>query len=86
MGHSRRACSTATSTAPRAPTPRSGRSVSVAARVFTAGHHLFTAGTTEWAWGLAVGDRFVEHITRNVLERAERDRAGRNGSPKSHRI
>ncbi|HSD27628.1 MAG TPA: N,N-dimethylformamidase beta subunit family domain-containing protein [Vicinamibacteria bacterium] len=33
---------------------------------------VFTAGTTEWAWGLAAGDRFVERITRNVLARAER--------------
>ena len=31
---------------------------------------VFTAATTEWAWGLVV-DPFVERITRNVLERAE---------------
>jgi hypothetical protein len=33
---------------------------------------VFTAGTTEWAWGLATGDAFVDRITRNVLTRAER--------------
>ncbi len=32
---------------------------------------VFTAGTTEWAWGLAEGDGFVDRITRNVLGRAE---------------
>jgi hypothetical protein len=32
---------------------------------------VFTAGTTEWAWALAAGDRFVDRITRNVLARAE---------------
>jgi hypothetical protein len=32
---------------------------------------VFTGGTTEWAWALASGDRFVDRITRNVLERAE---------------
>jgi hypothetical protein len=32
---------------------------------------VFSAGTTEWAWGLAAGDRFIERITRNVLARAE---------------
>ncbi|MDJ0787933.1 MAG: DUF4350 domain-containing protein [Myxococcota bacterium] len=31
---------------------------------------VFTSGTTEWAW--ALGDPFVERITRNVLTRAER--------------
>ncbi len=33
---------------------------------------VFTAGTTEWAWGLAASDRFIDRITRNVLERAVR--------------
>jgi hypothetical protein len=33
---------------------------------------VFTAGTTEWAWGLATDDPFIDRITRNVLERAER--------------
>jgi hypothetical protein len=32
---------------------------------------VFSAGTTEWAWGLAAGDRFIDRITRNVLARAE---------------
>lgn len=36
---------------------------------------VFTAGTTEWAWGLAAGDAFIDRITRNVLERAERSSA-----------
>nr|MDJ0869696.1 DUF4350 domain-containing protein [Myxococcota bacterium] len=31
---------------------------------------VFSAGTTEWAWGLAVGDPFIDRITRNVLARA----------------
>jgi hypothetical protein len=30
---------------------------------------VFTAGTTEWAWALAAGDRFIDRITRNVLAR-----------------
>ena len=34
---------------------------------------VFTAGTTEWAWSLAAGDRFIDRITRNVLARAEGD-------------
>ncbi len=32
---------------------------------------VFTAGTTEWVWGLAEGDAFVDRITRNVLARSE---------------
>ena len=30
---------------------------------------VFNGGTTEWAYGLAARDPFVEHITRNVLAR-----------------
>jgi len=30
---------------------------------------VFHAGTTEWAYGLAAGNPFVERITRNVLDR-----------------
>jgi len=30
---------------------------------------VFNAGTTEWAYGLAARNPFVERITRNVLER-----------------
>lgn len=37
--------------------------------------YKFTAGTTEWAWGLAAGDPFVERIPRNVSTRADRDPA-----------
>jgi hypothetical protein len=36
---------------------------------------VFAAGTTEWVWGLAADDPFIDRITRNVLERAERERA-----------
>lgn len=31
---------------------------------------VFTAGTTEWAWGLTAADPFIDRITRNVLDRA----------------
>jgi hypothetical protein len=30
---------------------------------------IFNAGTTEWAYGLAAGNPFVDRITRNVLDR-----------------
>jgi hypothetical protein len=30
---------------------------------------VFNGGTTEWAYGLAAGNGFVERITRNVLNR-----------------
>ncbi len=30
---------------------------------------VFNAGTTEWAYGLAAGNPFVDRITRNVLDR-----------------
>jgi hypothetical protein len=33
------------------------------------GGTVFTAGTTEWAWGLAQRDPTVERITRNLLDR-----------------
>jgi hypothetical protein len=36
---------------------------------FTRGGTVFTAGTTDWAYGLAGQDPVVERITRNVLER-----------------
>ncbi|MDJ0847194.1 MAG: DUF4350 domain-containing protein [Myxococcota bacterium] len=32
---------------------------------------VFSAGTTEWAWGLAAGDPFIDRITRNVLARSQ---------------
>jgi len=33
------------------------------------GGTVFTAGTTEWAWGLANNDPTIERITRNLLDR-----------------
>lgn len=33
------------------------------------GGTVFTAGTTEWAWGLANHDPVIERITRNLLDR-----------------
>ena len=30
---------------------------------------VFTTGCTEWSRGLAAGDRLVDRITRNVLDR-----------------
>ena len=30
---------------------------------------VFSVGTTEWAWGLAEGNPYVDRITRNVLDR-----------------
>jgi hypothetical protein len=30
---------------------------------------VFSAGTTEWAWGVAHGDPIIERITRNLLDR-----------------
>jgi len=38
---------------------------------------VFTAGTTEWAWGLVAPDPFIDRITRNVLERAAGAARGR---------
>ena len=34
---------------------------------------VFNAGTTEWAYGLAAGNPFVERITRNVMDRVLAD-------------
>lgn len=36
------------------------------------GGTVFTSGTTDWAHGLAGGDRVVERVTRNVLDRLSR--------------
>jgi hypothetical protein len=33
------------------------------------GGTVFTAGSTEWAWGLAEGDAVIERMTRNLLDR-----------------
>jgi hypothetical protein len=32
------------------------------------GGTVFTAGTTEWAWGVTNGDKVIEQITRNLLD------------------
>ena len=37
--------------------------------IYTRGGTVFTAGTTDWALGLRGGDKTVERITRNVIER-----------------
>jgi len=37
------------------------------------GGTVFTAGSTEWAWGLAEGDPVVERMTRNLLDRLTAD-------------
>ena len=37
--------------------------------IVTGGSGVFTAGTTEWAWGLAGHDPVIERITRNLLDR-----------------
>lgn len=36
---------------------------------YTRGGTVFTAGTTEWVYGLAGGDPVIEQVTRNVLGR-----------------
>ena len=36
---------------------------------YTRGGTVFTTGSTDWAHGLASGDRIVDRITRNVLDR-----------------
>ena len=33
------------------------------------GGFVFTAGTTDWAWGLTGADPVVEQITRNLMDR-----------------
>ena len=40
--------------------------------IYTRGGTVFTAGTTEWAYGLSGRDSEVEKITRNVLDRLSR--------------
>jgi hypothetical protein len=37
--------------------------------VYTRGGTVFTAGTTDWAHGLAQGDKAVVRITQNILKR-----------------
>jgi hypothetical protein len=45
--------------------------------VYTRGGTVFTAGTTDWAHGLRGGDKAVEQITRNVLDRLAGNAAAR---------
>lgn len=40
--------------------------------VYTRGGTVFTAGTTDWSHGLRGGDKAVEQITRNILDRLGR--------------
>jgi hypothetical protein len=49
--------------------PRLLRGHAVMASFRRGAGEVFNAGTTEWAYGLAAGDPFVERITRNVLDR-----------------
>ncbi len=37
--------------------------------VYTRGGTVFTCGSTDWAHGLRGGDKIVERVTRNILER-----------------
>jgi hypothetical protein len=48
---------------------RMGRGHAVMATFRRGGGEVFNAGTTEWAYGLAARNPFVERITRNVLDR-----------------
>jgi hypothetical protein len=46
-----------------------GRTGAACMGVYTRGGTVFTAGTTDWAHGLAGGDPAVTRITRNLLDR-----------------
>lgn len=46
-----------------------GRTGAACMGVYTRGGTVFTAGTTDWAHGLRGGDKTVERITRNILDR-----------------
>jgi len=37
--------------------------------LYTQGGTVFTTGSTDWAHGLRGGDKIVDHVTRNVLDR-----------------
>jgi hypothetical protein len=50
----------------RMPVGRTGNAVM---GLYTRGGTVFTAGTTDWAHGLRGGDKAVERITRNILDR-----------------
>ena len=49
-----------------------GRTGQACLGVYQRGGTVVTAGTTDWAHGLAGGDAVVERVTRNVLERLGR--------------
>ena len=46
-----------------------GRTGAACMGIYTRGGTVFTAATTDWAHGLRGGDKFVDRITRNVLDR-----------------
>jgi hypothetical protein len=46
-----------------------GRTGAACMGIYTRGGTVFTAATTDWSFGLRGGDRTVERITRNVIER-----------------
>jgi hypothetical protein len=46
-----------------------GRTGNATMGIYTRGGTVFTAATTDWAHGLKGGDKNVERITRNVLDR-----------------
>lgn len=49
-----------------------GRSGHAVMGVYTRGGTVFTCGSTDWSHGLRGGDKAVEQITRNILERLGR--------------
>jgi hypothetical protein len=49
-----------------------GRTGQAVLGTYTRGGTVVTVGTTDWSHGLAGGDRYVEQITRNVLDRLAR--------------
>ena len=40
--------------------------------VYTQGGTVFTSGSTDWSHGLRGGDKIVDRVTRNVLDRLSR--------------
>ena len=49
-----------------------GRTGAACMGIYTRGGTVFTAATTDWSHGLRGGDKAVERITRNVLDRLSR--------------
>ena len=49
-----------------------GREGNAVMGLYTRGGTVFTAGTTDWSHGLRGGDKAVEQITRNILDRLGR--------------